>query len=113
MLFLDPVNGAVITGFDGNGFVADVDTIQFEAFDAADNLLTSGTSSAETIAFSAIGIRHIVLAAPETGFVFGPITIETAFQSTVMSVPTPAALPLMLAGVGVFGFVGRRRRHTG
>lgn len=113
--FLNPVNGTVITGVDENGFVAQANTIEFNAFDATDNLLAAGASSAETIAFAATGIQRIVLAAPESGsFVFGQISVELEdFTFPVVGVPVPAAFPLMLAGVGVFAIVGWRRRRAG
>ena len=34
------------------------------------------------------------------------------FKVTASAVPLPAALPLLFAGLGVMGFVGRRRRQT-
>lgn len=103
--FLNPVNGLVSP---------EVDEIHYDAFDIGDNLLKSGVSSAETISFSAAGIRRIVLAAPETGFVFGPLMVDllTPPVFDVIGVPAPAALPLMLAGTSVFGFIGWRRRRT-
>lgn len=95
--FLNPVNGSV-TG--------EIDTLSFEAFDSANNLLVSGASSAEIISFNATGIRKFVVAAPVTGFVLGPVTVET-----VPGVPAPAALPLMAAVIGAFGAVHHRRRR--
>jgi hypothetical protein len=36
----------------------------------------------------------------------------TLFKATASAVPLPAALPLLFAGLGVMGFVGRRRRQN-
>lgn len=39
-------------------------------------------------------------------------TIETSFAVSPPAVPLPAAFPLLAAGLGAFGFVGRRRRRA-
>lgn len=62
-----------------------------------------GGTAIEFLTGDAVG--GLVGADEGEAFVLGSITVAT--------VPLPAALPLMAAGLGAFGFIGWRRKRTG
>jgi hypothetical protein len=87
---------STLTGIGKSGFVFGLDAAQAAA--AASFIAASGTSFADF---------RVGLAATLTDATGGP----DSFFITAAPIPEPETYALLLAGLGVVGFVARRRRH--
>lgn len=99
-------------------------TFSFEG----DNLTLADDLFAEAAFYDGVllGISYnVTLPAYSVSFVPGFFAIDEAYFSydlssegagfgslTITAVPTPAALPLLLSGIGAFGLIGQRHRRT-
>lgn len=88
-------------------YTSEVDTIYVQAFDAANNLLGSVTSSDEFISLNFTGMARITF----DDFTAGDGYVLDDFQYTVTAVPEPATWALMLVGLGSLVSI-HRRKHT-
>jgi hypothetical protein len=87
-------------------YTSEVDTIFVQAFDAANNLLGSVTSSDEFINLNFTGMARITF----DDFTAGDGYLLDDFQYTVTAVPEPATWALMLFGLGNLISIHRHRR---
>lgn len=106
-----------------SGFATDLGTITLTGMDFVPIFATSldvpsqtitttngrgkGTISYSGATFNSFSFDHIQ-DPPRLGFIIDSITVET-----VAPVPLPAALPLLLAGLGAMGMARRARRQRG
>lgn len=89
-------------------YTSEVDTIVVQAFDAANNLLGSVTSSDEFISLSFTGMARITF----DDFTAGDGYVLDDLQYTVTAVPEPATWALMLVGLGSLVSIYRRKRTS-
>jgi hypothetical protein len=80
-----------------------VDTIKIDAYDVADVLIGSVTSSAEFITINAVGIAKLIFDDPDgTGYVLDEFTFDAEV------VPEPSSYGLMAVGAALVTWIRRR-----
>lgn len=105
---VDFTSFAAFDAFDNNGpLVVSADTGQTQSFDTG-----SGDRASDLFTgLNFVGIRELTFSLPGSG-ALDDLTFEISDfgGETPAPIPVPAALPLMLAGLGGLAWVGRRRR---
>jgi hypothetical protein len=84
-------------------YTGEVDTIKIDAYDVADVLIGSVTSSAEFITINAVGIAKLIFDDPDgTGYVLDEFTFDAEV------VPEPSSYGLMAVGAALVTWIRRR-----
>jgi len=99
----------------GTGFAVNVQNVTWQAFSSS-NLIGSGTlslSPGTIIGFSdASGFDLLRYTNVEAGGLFAP-AFDSVHAQFTPAIPEPEIYAMMIAGLGVLGFVTRRRRKAG
>ena len=92
------------------GTILNIDNIQVSLLDAALNPLAWGSMGDTSVLFNQPLTAGSSYSFRVTGNAFGSAGGTYAFLASAAPVPEPAAIALMLAGMGVVGSIVRRRR---
>lgn len=113
------VNGVVLAEDDftivPNDWSVDLTPASMASFGMFDITLNSGTavdSLVFTIEAEDDTIAHYTTALSSGGYLFAAKIAASGPGSFIAAVPVPAALPLFLSALGLFGFVARKRRQA-
>ncbi len=112
----DFISGATFVSVDLGDYDQDSDRLFLEVFDAADNLLghtdlviAEAFVGMETLSLSAPGISYAVFGARDAGSGSSVYADNFTFEEVPEVIPAPGAVLLGSIGVGLVGWLRRRR----
>ena len=101
--FFNAIGGTAITAFDRNGNILGSVTNTGLGIEFLGLVTDNGANAIAGLQFSLVG-------AEPAGFAIDNLRFGTAEQVVVPGIPEPETYAMMLAGLGLLGFVARRRK---